>query len=161
MRGVALRRSSPELAMADFAAAMHDYGRAGDAMHVNNARYMLAQTAADSGLDLDRAAELAAECVDYARASHNEHELAHAAMVQQLIGRGATLGLDELAREFRRFGDLRCWIRVLLLQAEQARGAERRALLRTALELAQGVHDEAREAEIRERLALATAEPVG
>ncbi|MFF2493461.1 ATP-binding protein [Agromyces sp. NPDC058064] len=156
MRGVALRRSSPEWAMADFAAAMHDYGRAGDAMHVNNARYMIALTAAEAGLDLDRAAELAAECVDYARASHNDHELAHAAMVQQIIGgAGAALELDELSHEFRRFGDARCWIRTLLMQAERGPESERRDLLREALELARAVHDERRESVILEKLAVA------
>ncbi|GAA1960906.1 LuxR C-terminal-related transcriptional regulator [Agromyces allii] len=158
MRGVALRATSPERAMADFAAAMHDYGRAGDAMHVNNARYMIALTAAEAGLDLDRAAELAAECVDYARASHNEHELAHAALVQQLIGRAdAALELDELVHEFRRFGDARCWIRILQVQAEQAPSEPgRRTLLLEALDLARGVHDEHRESAILASLALAT-----
>ena len=156
MRGVALRSSSPELAMADFAAAMHDYGRAGDAMHVNNARYMIALTAAEAGIDLDRAAELAAECVDYARASHNPHELAHAALVQQLIGRAEpALDLDELVHEFRRFGDARCRIRILLLQAEQAPAVgDRRMLLLEALDLARGVHDEGREAAILAGLAV-------
>ncbi|MFE6964102.1 ATP-binding protein [Agromyces sp. NPDC057679] len=156
MRGVALRRDSPELAMVDFAAAMHDYGRAGDAMHVNNARYMMALTAAEAGIDLDRAVELAAECVDYARASHNEHELAHAAMVQQLIGRAdAVLELDELAHEFQRFGDARCWIRTLLMQAERRPESGRRDLLLEALDLARAVHDERREAVILAKLAVA------
>ena len=156
MRGVALRRSEPARAMVDFAAAMRDYGRAGDAMHVNNARYMLALAAAEAGLDLDRATELAAECVDYARETGNEHELAHAAMVQQLIGRGAALELDDLTQAFRRFGDVRCWIRVLLLRADRTTGPAQRAILREALELARGAHDEARQAELLERLALAT-----
>ncbi|QAY72014.1 hypothetical protein ET445_00385 [Agromyces protaetiae] len=157
MRGVALRRSHPERAMADFAAAMHDYGRAGDAMHVNNARYMMALTAAEAGLDLDRAIELAAECVDYARAAHNEHELAHAAMVQQLLGRDdAALTLDELGHEFTRFGDMRCGIRTLLLRADRDApdDAARRALLRDALDLARAARDEAREAQILARLAV-------
>ncbi|SFR71448.1 regulatory protein, luxR family [Agromyces sp. CF514] len=157
MRGVALRRSSPERAMEDFAAAMRDFGRAGDAMHVNNARYMIALTAAEAGIDLDRAAELAAECVDYARASHNEHELAHAAMVQQLIGRAdPELELDELVQEFRRFGDARCRIRILLLQAERAPATPtRRAILLEALDLAQAVHDEHRESEVLALLSVA------
>lgn len=154
LRGWALRRSDPARAMVDLAAAMREYGRAGDAMHVNNARYMLALVAAEAGLDLDRAAELAAECVDYAREAGNEHELAHAAMVQQLIGRGAALDLDDLTHAFRRFGDVRCWIRVLLLQADRTTGPAQRAILREALELARDAHDEARQAELLERLAL-------
>jgi hypothetical protein len=119
---------------------MRGFALAGDAMHANNARFMMAFSAADDGLDPERTAELAAECAEYARSTGNAHELAHARLVQAMLRanaaeRDADPGavtasvaapepeeLDDLAdllASFRRFGDLRCVTRSLVLQARR------------------------------------------
>lgn len=124
MRGIAMRDGSigePATAIAEFAAAMHGFALAGDAMHVNNTRYMMAITAAEHGLHGDEAASWAAECVDYASRVGNAHELAHATLVQQILRvPDAAAGLDELTGTFRRLGDARCLTRCLLMAADRA-----------------------------------------
>jgi predicted ATPase/DNA-binding CsgD family transcriptional regulator len=124
MRGIALRDASigePAEAIAEFASAMHGYALAGDAMHVNNARYMMAITAAEAGSRPDEAAGWAAECVDYAGRVGNTHELAHATLVQQMLRvPDAAAELDELTETFRRLGDARCLTRCLLMAADRA-----------------------------------------
>ncbi|KQQ92704.1 hypothetical protein ASF62_12780 [Leifsonia sp. Leaf325] len=159
-RGIALRSAADgtaagaERAISEFEAAMHGFALAGDGMHVNNARYMMASTAAEAGIERRRAAEWAASCVEYAVAAGNEHELAHAALVQQTLGRAdAALDLDELTGAFQHLGDVRCSVRVLLLRAERADGAERGRLLHTALGLADAAGDAAHQRSIRELLA--------
>lgn len=124
MRGIALRHSDlgePTEAIAEFASAMHGYALAGDAMHVNNARYMMAITAAEHGTQSTEAAGWAAECVDYAGRVGNTHELAHATLVQQMLRvPDAAASLDELTGTFRRLGDARCLTRCLLMAADRA-----------------------------------------
>lgn len=128
MRGIALRDGSigePAAAIAEFAAAMHGYALAGDAMHVNNARYMMAITAAEHGLHPGEAAGWAAECVDYASRVGNVHELAHATLVQQMLRvPDAAAGLEELTDTFRRLGDARCLTRCLLMAADRTLPAD-------------------------------------
>ncbi|MBM7503828.1 LuxR C-terminal-related transcriptional regulator [Agromyces aurantiacus] len=145
MRGVALRGASlddPAAAMAEFDAAMRAYAIAGDAMHVNNARFMMASVAARTGADAERAARWAAECVDYATRAGNAHELAHATLVQQTLGvPDAAAPLEELTGEFRRLGDARCLTRCLLLGADRAEGAAAVALLEEALSFADSAGD--------------------
>ncbi|HET8778593.1 MAG TPA: LuxR C-terminal-related transcriptional regulator, partial [Agromyces sp.] len=58
MRGIAFCHPTPPLtepAMAEFEAAMRGFALAGDAMHVNNARFMLAFASAEWGLEPERA----------------------------------------------------------------------------------------------------------
>ncbi|MET0975574.1 MAG: LuxR C-terminal-related transcriptional regulator [Leifsonia sp.] len=156
MRGVALRSAAlnrPEAAIAAFETAMNGYAAAGDRVHVSNCRYMMALTAAESGLETERAAVWAAECADYARAAGNDHELAHAELVQQLLGRGARTDLDELLSTFRHLGDMRCSTRCLLLQADRSREDEREEILLRALALADAAGDTGHQTLIRERLA--------
>jgi hypothetical protein len=127
MRGIALRDPSlgdNDASLAELETATRGYAAVGDAMHVNNARYMMAAVAEQAGLERDRAARWAAECVDYASRVGNEHELAHAALVQQRLGvPDAALTLDELIATFRRVGDARCVVRSLLLAADRVSGA--------------------------------------
>ena len=78
---------------------MRGYALAGDEIHVNNSRYMMAHTAAETGIELDRAARWAAECVDYARSIGNEHELAHARLVQATLGADPPGELDAARRQ--------------------------------------------------------------
>jgi len=157
MRGIALRDASsgnPAAAIAEFEAAMHGYAVAGDAMHVNNARYMMAITAAEHGMHLDEAAAWAAECVDYATRVGNTHELAHATLVQQMLRvPDAAAELDELADMFRRLGDARCLTRSLIMLADRRAPAEALAALEEALHVADVAGDEHHQRATLERLA--------
>lgn len=159
-RGIALRGAAlddPAAAIAEFGAAMHAFALAGDAMHVNNARYMMASVAAQAGLEPDAAAEWAAECVDYATKAGNAHELAHAALVQQQLGvADAAMRLDELEASFRRLGDVRCLTRTLFLEADRARSAVASLpRLEEALAIADEAGDEGHQAAALARLAAA------
>lgn len=160
MRGLALRGPSvddPVAAIAEFEEAMRWYAVAGDAMHVSNARFMMASVAARSGIDPERAARWAAECVDYATRAGNTHELAHATLVQQTLGvPDAASSLDELTAEFRRLGDVRCLTRCLLLAADRADGATAGVpLLEEALAFAESAGDRAHQADALGRLVAA------
>ncbi len=146
-RGVALRGPSPaELsgALEAFEAAMRAYARAGDLTHVNNVRYMMAAAAADSPVasDRERAAGWAAECRAYAEATLNDHEIAHARLVQATLGLEIAGELDDLLDAFRHHGDLRCVNRTLLLCAERTTDVrERLRCLGAALDIAQAAGD--------------------
>ena len=136
-RGIALRGrelDDPEGALAAFEQAMHTYALAGDAMHVNNARYMMASTVADAGLDVPDACEWAEECAAYARRSGNRHELAHAILTRAALGAcdDVEADLTEVMARFRAVGDLRCLTRCYLLLAKRAPtgGADRTAATR-------------------------------
>ena len=123
MRGVALRGRTlhdPDAALTTLEGAMRGYALAGDGTHVNNVRYMMALAAAEHGKDLDRASRWAQECVDYAQSVGNEHELAHAHLVQAMLGQDAPGDLGELLSTFRSVGDLRCVDRCLRIIAERA-----------------------------------------
>ncbi|WP_308799029.1 ATP-binding protein [Agromyces silvae] len=156
MRGIALRDGSigePAAAIAEFASAMHGYALAGDAMHVNNARYMMAITAAEHGLHVGEAAGWAAECVDYASRVGNTHELAHATLVQQMLRvPDAAAKLGELTETFRRLGDARCLTRCLLMAADRAAPADALPPLEEALHLADTTGDEHYQIAALERL---------
>ncbi|MDQ3155442.1 MAG: hypothetical protein M3Q98_01765 [Actinomycetota bacterium] len=96
-RGLALRGTElndPEGAIAAFESAMHTFALAGDAMHVNNSRYMMAATAAQSGLDTKRATLWAEQCAAYARDSGNRHELAHAVLTRSALSAGPDVDAD-------------------------------------------------------------------
>jgi hypothetical protein len=143
MRGIAFRHATPpqtERAMDEFEAAMRGYALAGDAMHVNNARFMLAFAAADSGRELERAEQLASQCIDYARAVGNEHELAHAYLARAKLNPDAPSegdNISALVGTFRRLGDLRCLSRSLMLQARRVRPDARVRLLDEAFSVAE------------------------
>lgn len=167
MRGVAYRHASPPdaaRAIAAFESAMRGYAMAGDKMHANNARFMMAFSAAEDGLEPERAAEWAAECADYARSTDNTHELAHAQLVQAMLrADAATVGADEsdvfpagelneLLATFRRLGDLRCVTRSLLLRARLTEPGARIALLEQAFSVADAAGDRAHRATVLTRL---------
>ncbi|WP_127792639.1 LuxR C-terminal-related transcriptional regulator [Agromyces sp. LHK192] len=164
MRGIALRGAAlddPVGAIAQFSAAMHGYAAAGDAMHVNNARCMMARTAAEHGIRTEEAATWAAECVDYAGRVGNLHELAHAAMVQHLLASPEpALGAEELTETFRRLGDVRCLTQSLLIAADDGSPpsgpgsgpARRLAHLEEAQRLARDTGDRTQQARALARL---------
>ncbi|WP_214466508.1 ATP-binding protein [Microbacterium flavescens] len=163
-RGVALRsiavqegrRSDVADAVEAFEAAMRGYARAGDETHVNNVRFMMALTAAESGYDSERAARWAAECVAYSEATANEHELAHGRLVQATLGLDESGEIDELLASFRHLGDLRCVHRVLMLRADRAADPRSRvAALREASAIATAAGDRARQIAAVERLVAA------
>ncbi len=154
MRGVALRTSGadPEAVLAAFASALRAYARAGDAVHVHNARYMMALTAAEAGIRRDEAAEWARDCADYAASAGNLHELAHADLVLTMLGLAPTGELHGLAERFRSLGDRRCVTRVLVLQAARVEPARAIALLEEAATLATDAGDRARMIDAYRRL---------
>ena len=147
MRGIALRHASPsqtEPAIVEFEAAMRGFARAGDAMHVNNARFMLAFAAAESGLEPERTEQLVAECIAYASSVGNEHELAHAFLVRAKLHPEAPSEGDNITAligTFRRLGDLRCLTRSLLLQARRTGPTARVGVLEEALSVAETAGD--------------------
>jgi predicted ATPase/DNA-binding CsgD family transcriptional regulator/tetratricopeptide (TPR) repeat protein len=136
-RAMALQRRGdvdPREVLTAFDEARSAYAAAGDAMHANNTRYMMAVAAAEAGLH-DQAAAWAGECLRYAVDHGNEVEIGHARLAGALAA--PTSGGDDLAEAaliFRRVGDLRCLTRSLLgLAAREADEAER--LLREALDV--------------------------
>ncbi len=155
-RGLALRGASREdaaRAIAELEQAMRGYALAGDMLHASSARFNMALISAEAGLEPEQAARWAAECADYAASIGNEHELAHAHLVQQMLQvPDAAESLDELLEAFRRLGDLRCVTRCMLLQADRAEPRGRRLLLERALEFADAGGDRANQTAIRERL---------
>lgn len=143
-KGIALRRlGDADAAMAAFESAMRTYALAGDAMHVNNARYMMAATAAEAGSRTDAAVDWVEQCVTYARASGNRHELAHAVLTRARLTGGPDTEADLAAAvgTFRALGDLRCLARTYLLRAGRRPAAEQPPLLEQALEVARTAND--------------------
>ena len=119
------------------------YARAGDAMHVNNTRYMMASNAIERGL-LDQARDWADECVAYAQAHSNQHELGHALLVSaRARGELDADDLDEIISTFSAVGDLRCLARGYLLAAEHRPPPARVSALQAALDVARRAHDTA------------------
>ncbi|MFE7844335.1 ATP-binding protein [Microbacterium sp. NPDC057407] len=148
LRSIAMQEGAGDLSAAveAFEAAMLSYARAGDETHVNNVRFMMALTAAETGHDRDRAARWAAECVAYAEAMANDHERAHGRLVQATLGLDGPGELDDLIASFRHFGDLRCVHRVQMLRAARAASPRRRVdLLREAAAIAATAGDRARQ----------------
>lgn len=160
-RGIALRGAAvtdPVGAMAAFTSAMESFARAGDAMHVNNVRYMLAATAADSRLRLEEADGWVDQCVRYTVESANTHELAHALLTRARLRPdvpSAAADLEQSAETFRWVGDLRCLTRARFEQASSATGLARVAVLDQALVLARTAHDRGHETTALQRLVVA------
>lgn len=155
-RGIALSAGpapDPDAALEAYSASIRAYARAGDRTYVNNVRYMMASTAADSPVHREQAIAWAAEARAEAERMCNEHEAAHARLVQATLGLAESGELDELVGSFSRIGDQRCLNRALLLRAEAAATpAERIAVLARALEIADAVSDHGRQTATVERL---------
>lgn len=134
--------------------SMQEFAQAGDAMHVNNVRFMMALAAADSGLRTDEAIVWAGESIDYATASGNDHELAHAVLARAALTGGPEVGavLRDAIEAFRVVGDLRCLVRSCLLLATSLQSHERVPVLEQALAVASRSGDEIKQATVLERL---------
>jgi predicted ATPase/DNA-binding CsgD family transcriptional regulator len=154
-RGLALRElGDRDGAMAAFEAAMHTFALAGDALHVNNARYMMAATAAEDAQRVDQVVAWTDQCVAYGRDVGNTHELAHALLTRASVAGGADPegDLAEALAIFRAVGDLRCLTRGHLLLSRWRPAAEAVGLLEQALDCAVRAHDEGHQATALERL---------
>jgi len=154
-RGLARRAlDDPDAALEALDSALQTYARAGDAMHVNNVRYMMALVAADSGRRTEEALAWTAEAMAYAEATGNEHELAHARLTQAALTSGADTvpALLEVVDVFRAVGDLRCVTRSYLLLGARVPLEQRPAVLEHALEVATTAHDHANRATALQRL---------
>ena len=154
-KGIALRNlGDSAAAVAAFESAMRTYALAGDAMHVNNARYMMAAAAADSGLNADEAIQWAEQCVAYARGRGNRHELAHAMLTRAALVPGPDVDADlfEAVDTFRTVGDLRCLARGYLRLAARRTSPDEIALLGLALDVARRANDVANQATALEQL---------
>ena len=154
-RGIALRDlGDPAGAMAAFESAMHTFALAGDALHVNNARYMMASTAADDPRLALQVVEWTDQCVAYGRQGGNVHELAHALLTRATVAGGADPDADlhEALETFQAVGDLRCLTRGHLLLARSRPPSEAVGLLEQALDFAVRAHDEGGQATVLERL---------
>ncbi len=154
-RGIALRDlGDRDGAMAAFESAMRTFALAGDALHVNNARYMMAATAAEDPLLVDRVVEWTDQCVGYGRNGGNAHELAHALLTRATVAGGADPEADlaEALEIFRAVGDLRCLTRGHLLLSRWRPANEAVGLLERALDFAARAHDEGHQTTVLERL---------
>ncbi len=144
--GIALRDTDPDAAISAFELAMDAYAVAGDAMHVNNARYMMAAAAAAAGRRVEEAAVWAQQCAAYARECGNHHELAHAMLTSASLSPVDDGVLEETIEEFRTAGDLRCLTRALMLLASRRPLAERAVLFGQARDVALRAQDLASQA---------------
>ncbi len=156
-KGVVLRRQDdddPASALTMFESAAETYALAGDAMHVNNCRYMMASAAAASGDRLDEAIAWIEHCEAHARAAGNDHELAHATLTRvTLIPSPDNDALLVEARDtFRASGDLRCLTRSYLLLAERRPRRDQIPLLQRALAVANYANDHTHQTTVLERL---------
>lgn len=142
--GIALAADDPAGALESFAAAVDAYARAGDAMHVNNCRYLMARAAAQAGRSPEQVSAWAQQCVDYATEKGNAHELAHALLVRAAARSGADAERDLMAAigTFQSFGDLRCLARSSMALAAVRTGDERLVALGRALDVAERLHDD-------------------
>ncbi len=148
-RGIAYRAAgNAAAALTAFESAMRTYALAGDAMHVNNSRYMMAATAAGSGSHEAAALAWAEQSAAYARETGNRHELAHALLTIAALSGG---DLTEAVDTFRAVGDLRCLTRGYLLLADGH--ADPVPLLRQALDIARKANDVPNQTTALERLA--------
>ena len=123
-RGVA--RAAPGDAFADWEGAVAGFAAAGDILHANNVRYMLAGRAVETRARLSDVPVWLDECESYAARYGLGHELAHIRLVR--AGLAQISGLPGPARElldtvlpaFRQAGDFRCVARALLQLADPA-----------------------------------------
>ncbi|HEX6337676.1 MAG TPA: LuxR C-terminal-related transcriptional regulator [Jiangellaceae bacterium] len=138
------RADDPAGAIASFQAAIDAYARAGDAMHVNNTRYLMARAAAQAERRPEQVVAWAQQCVDYATEKGNAHELAHALLVRASVQSGADAESDLMAAigAFQSFGDLRCLARSSLALSAVRTGDERLSALDQALNMAERLHDD-------------------
>jgi predicted ATPase/DNA-binding CsgD family transcriptional regulator len=153
--GIALNDlGDPIAAMDHFESAMQTYAQAGDAMHVNNIRYMMSATAAASRYRAEEAVGWADGAMAYARATGNDHELAHATLAKAgLVPSADNVDvLHEVAAVFQRLGDLRCLTRSYLLMARQLSPDDQVGVLERALGAAVSAHDLAHQAVVLEQL---------
>ncbi|CAM3302719.1 LuxR C-terminal-related transcriptional regulator [Nocardioides dubius] len=112
--------------------ARRAFAEAGDGMHVNDTRYMMALVAAEAGRT-ETATRWAAQCLRYAQERENELELAHARLVRWMAAPDADRAeLDAAIRGFRGSGDLRCLSRALVLRAAREAPAPAEQTLREA-----------------------------
>lgn len=144
-RGMALARltgADPDNVLGVLESALAGYAEAGDAMHVNNTRYMMAAYAAAAGR-AESALRWAEDCLRYAREVDHALETGHAVLTRATAG-GATRrrDLNEATQIFRRAGDLRCLARSLLLEAEHTSDVLTRLdLLQDAIEITDAAGD--------------------
>jgi hypothetical protein len=130
-RGVA--RGLAADAFSDWERAVARFVAAGDLMHVNNVRYMLAGRAVQAGIRLGDVAVWLSECEAYASAHGLAHELAHARLTRayydRISGRpdSAEPMLDASLLVFRQAGDLRCVARTLIEMAAHESGRDQAA----------------------------------
>ncbi len=121
--------------LAALEAARSAYALAGDSMHVNNTRYMMALVAGGDEALRDQAVTWADECLAYAARHDNETEVAHALLARALAGAPSRAeDVTEAVRLFRRVGDLRCLNRSLLEAASLA-PHDSEMVVREALEI--------------------------
>jgi predicted ATPase/DNA-binding CsgD family transcriptional regulator len=154
-QGIALRGlADPGASLAAFESSMHAYALAGDTMHVNNTRYMMASVAVDLEHFTDQAVAWAEECAAYARGSGNDHELAHAMLTRATLRADgdADAALFEAVRILRGVGDLRCLTRSYLQLARRRPASEQPVFLEQALDVATRAHDVANQAMALESL---------
>ena len=145
-KGIALRGrevDEPDAALVAFEQAMNTYAQAGDAMHVNNSRYMMASTVAEANLGLAEARDWAEQCAAYAQETGNQHELAHAILTRAALGASPDLeaDLEQVIARFRAVGDLRCLTKCYLLQARDRTPAGQIEPLQRALDVSKKSHD--------------------
>jgi DNA-binding CsgD family transcriptional regulator len=141
-----------DLALGSFNRATELFARAGDVMHVNNSRYLMARLAVDAGVHLDEARHWAEQCVAHALDSGNEHELAHARLVLAAL---PTYPRPEQVIEstmdvFQTVGDLRCLTRAYVQLADL--GLARSGSLGRALSTSLAAKDRKRQAAVGLRL---------
>jgi hypothetical protein len=115
-RGIAYRANGDgPAAPAAFQEAMRTYALAGDAIHVNNSRYMMAAAAVAPPEHATIARAWAEQCAAYARETGNRQELAHALLTTAALAGG---DLTEAVDIFRAAGELRCLTCGYLLLAD-------------------------------------------
>jgi predicted ATPase/DNA-binding CsgD family transcriptional regulator len=143
-QGVVHLRSHPEDtsgAYARFQAAAETYALAGDVMHVNNCRYMMASAAVAAGR-YDDAATLLDQCAAHAQAVGNDHEQAHVTLTRaRFEPDGDDNSIHQAIAVFRASGDLRCITRSFLLLADRRSHPGRQHWLAQALAVALDADD--------------------
>lgn len=73
-----LRAADPADVLATYTASAEGFAPTGDAMHVNNTRFLMARTAAEADIRRDDATAWAKQSITYSRERGQLHELAHA-----------------------------------------------------------------------------------
>jgi predicted ATPase/DNA-binding CsgD family transcriptional regulator len=140
LQGCGIARTSRTDAFADWELAVSRFVAAGDLMHANNVRYMLAARALEDGVRLDDVPVWLRECESFAASRGYRHELAHIqrelAVYERMRGRlDVARGLlDSVLPVFRQAGDFRCVMRTLLELASYHLAAEPEAAVDALLQ---------------------------